>query len=117
MGIALDDDQRALADALRDWARATGTSALVRQSETDGPQVFEKAWQGLADFGAGIVVAEERGGAGGSLLDLAVAVEAAAAAMVPGPLLTTGAAAVLLADAGLDDLLGGIASGEVSVAI
>jgi len=117
MGIALDDDQRALADALRDWARTTGTSELTKQSEHDGPQVFEKAWRGLTDFGAGIVVAESHGGAGGSALDLAVAVEAAAAAMVPGPLLTTGAAALLLADSGLDELLSGIATGEVSVAI
>ncbi len=117
MGIALDDEQRALAEALGDWARATGTGELVKHAEQDGPQAFEKVWQGLTDFGAGIVVAEEHGGAGGTLLDLAVAVEAAAAAMVPGPLLTTAAAAVVLAGSGLDDLLSGIASGDVSIAL
>jgi len=118
MGIALDDDQRALAEAIGDWARSTGTAELAKQSEEDGPRAFEQVWKGLTDFGAaGIVVAEEHGGAGGSLLDLAVAVEAASAAMVPGPLLTTGAAAVLLSGANQADLLAGIASGEVSIAL
>src|SRR6478735_6618125 len=118
MGIALDDDQRALAGALTDWAGAAGTSEITKRSEQDGPHVFEEVWKGLTDVGgAGIVVAEEHGGAGGTLLDLAVAIEAAAAAMVPGPLLTTGAAAVLLAGSGLDDVLAGIASGAVSVAL
>src|SRR6476620_11448261 len=108
MGIALDDDQRALAGALTDWARATGTSEVTRRSEQDGSQVFEEVWKGLTDLGVtGIAVAEERGGAGGSLLDLAVAVEAAAAAMVPGPVLTTAAASVLLAGTGQDELLAG----------
>ena len=118
MGIALDDDQRALAGALTDWATATGTAEITKRSEQEGPEVFEEVWKGLTDVGgAGIVVAEEHGGAGGTLLDLAVAVEAAAAAMVPGPVLTTGAAAVLLAGSGLDEVLAGIASGAVSVAL
>ena len=41
---------------------------------------------------AGIVVPEGLGGAGGSVLDLAVALEAAAEALVPGPLLGTAVA-------------------------
>ena len=61
---------------------------------------------------AGIAVPEELGGAGGTLLDLAVALEAAAGALVPGPLLGTAVASVALGE-----LAGPVASGEMRVAL
>lgn len=119
MGIGLTGDQRDLAAAVADWASATGTAAVTKESETLGPKAFEPVWAGLAELGvAGIAVAESQGGAGGTLLDLAVAVEACAAAMVPGPLLPTAVASVALGEAGHDGpVLSGIADGSVSVAL
>ena len=115
MAIWLTDDQHALATAVADWASATGTTALTKDSEEQGPRAFEAAWAGLTALGtAGIAIPESAGGAGGTLLDLAVALEACAAAMVPGPLLTTTAAAAVLEDA---EVLGRIASGSVTVAV
>ncbi len=61
---------------------------------------------------AGIAVPEDVGGAGGSLLDLAVALEAAAGALVPGPLLGTAVASVALGE-----LAGPVAAGEMRVAL
>ena len=128
MGIGLTDDQRDLAGALGDWAAGIGATAITKESESLGPKAFEPVWAGLTELGvAGIPIAEELGGAGGSLLDLAVAVESCAAAMVPGPLLPTAVASVVLS--GFRDarsarssttgaaLLEGIASGSVSVAL
>ena len=113
--IGLTDDQRDLAAALADWARTTGTAAITKDSETLGPKSFEPVWAGLTGLGvAGIAVPEGLGGAGGTLLDLAVAVEACAAAMVPGPVLPTAVASVVLDDG---TLLGEIAAGAVSVAL
>ena len=113
--IGLSDDQRDLAAALTDWARATGTAAITKDSETLGPKSFEPVWAGLVDLGVpGIAVPDALGGADGTLLDLAVAVEACAAAMVPGPLLPTAVASVVLED---DTVRSAIAAGTVSVAL
>jgi alkylation response protein AidB-like acyl-CoA dehydrogenase len=115
MGLGLTEDQKDLAAAIADWASATGTAALTKGSETAGSKTFEPVWDGLVRLGVpGIAVPEGAGGAGGTLLDLAVAVEACAQAMVPGPLLSTAAASVVLDD---EQLLAGIASGAVRVAL
>ena len=115
MGIGLSEDQRDLAGAIRDWATRAGTAAVTKDSETLGPKAFEPVWAGLTELGVpGIAVPESVGGAGGTLLDLAVAVEACAAAMVPGPLLPTAVASVVLQDA---PVLEGIAAGTVTVAV
>ena len=113
--IGLTDDHRDHAAALADCARTTGTAAITKDSETLGPKSFEPVWAGLAGLGvAGIAVPERFGGAGGTLLDLAVAVEACAAAMVPGPVLPTAVAGVVLED---ETLLREIAAGAASVAL
>src|SRR4051812_8257041 len=116
MGIALTDDQRALESALAEWAADTGTTAVAKDSEEQGPKVFEPVWAALAGLGVqGIALPETVGGAGGSFVDLAVAVEACAASMVPGPVLPTVAAACVLPEG--TDLLAGIAEGSASVAL
>ncbi len=119
MGIGLTDDQRDLAGALSDWASATGTASITKESETLGPKVFEQAWAGLAELGVpGIAIPEESGGAGGTLVDLAVALEACAAAMVPGPLLPTAVAGTVLCGAAPSHpLLPAVASGSATVAV
>ncbi|WP_371682657.1 acyl-CoA dehydrogenase family protein [Aeromicrobium sp. A1-2] len=62
----------------------------MRDVETDPAASFAKTWQAVAEAGlSGIGIAEQCGGGGGDLLDQMVALEAAAHALTPGPLLGT----------------------------
>ena len=112
MGIGLTEDQRDLARMLQEWAADTGTTRLTKDSEERGPKVFETVWDGLTDLGVpGIPVPEALGGAGGSLLDVAVALEACAHGMVPGPVLPTLLAAVVLSSE--KEILEALAEGSI----
>jgi 3-oxochol-4-en-24-oyl-CoA dehydrogenase len=107
--IPATDEQRALADALRSWAQRTQPQALVRAMETR-PDSWRQLWPELAGLGVlGMAAPAAVGGGGGSPTDLAVALEQCAAALVPGPLLTTALAGLLLAD---HPLAGPLTSGE-----
>lgn len=122
MPIGLSDDQHSLATALAEWATALDTPELTKRAESDGVGAWAAVSSGLADFGVvGIVIAEAQGGAGGTFLDLAVAVEACAAAMVPGALLPSAVVATLLAEQPdtpvAKSLLPGLADGSVTVAL
>jgi alkylation response protein AidB-like acyl-CoA dehydrogenase len=120
--LGLTDDQRALAESLRDWARDRGTTDLVKAAEGRGPEAFADTWRAMAQLGVvAIAVPEALGGAGGSFVDLACALEACAAAMVPGPLLSTAVVATVLvgsaASEPVADVLRGVADGSVTVAL
>ena len=127
MALGLTDDQHALADSLRDWARDRGTTDVVKGAEGAGPEAFADTWRALAQLGVvAIAVPEALGGAGGTLVDLACALEACATGMVPGPLLSTAVAATVLAPHATSDspssgavaeLVTGIADGSVTVAL
>ncbi len=122
MTIGLTAEQAALASSLRDWAADRGFAEVVRAAEGAGPEPLVAAWGELADLGVlGIGVPEASGGAGGSLLDLACALEAAAESLVPGPLLSTATGAALLAEhadtAVAKRLLPGICDGSVRLAL
>ena len=122
MPLGLTDDQQALADALADWAASAATTDVVKAAEGKGADAFAEIWDGLTKLGVvSIAVAQEHGGAGGSFLDLACAVEACAFATVPGPVLSTAVAATLLGEhadrSGIPELLAGIVDGSCSVAV
>ena len=109
MPIPVTDEQRALADALRSWAQRTHPAALARAIETE-PDAWRQIWPELARLGVvGLAAPPEAGGSGGSLTDLAVALEQCANALVPGPLLTTALAGLLLGD---HPVAAGLATGE-----
>lgn len=101
MPIAITDEQRALQDSIRNWSAGAG-SADVRALETAaaaerGPWHETPRWRELADLGVfAIAVSEKSGGAGGGLTDLASALEQTADALVPGPVLGTAVAGLLL---------------------
>jgi 3-oxochol-4-en-24-oyl-CoA dehydrogenase len=109
MGIATTDEQAALQRSIRQWATGAGTKDIIRgcepRSESDRPEPnpwpageLAEVWFGLAELGVlGIALPEEVGGAGGGIADAAVALEQAAADLVPGPLLPTTLAGLLLA--------------------
>jgi hypothetical protein len=119
VSIGLSDDQRVLAQTLNQWATEVGCPALVKDSETAGVEAFAPLWKQVVDLGVtSIAIPEEFGGAGGSLVDLAVAIEACAAAMVPGPVVPTVLAAQLLAaNGGPSDLIAAIVEGEITVGV
>jgi 3-oxochol-4-en-24-oyl-CoA dehydrogenase len=121
--MGLTEEQTALAGAVADWAKGARFPDVVRAAEQHGSApLFESSWTGLVDLGVlGVAVPESHGGAGGSLLDLAVALEAASHALVPGPLLSVATAALLLAEhAGsplAKGLLPGVCEGTVRVGV
>ena len=113
MPIGIDDDHVELADAFGKWASSLAGIEAARQAENDPLAGFDEQSAAVAEMGlAGIAVPEALGGAGGTLLDLAVAIEAAAGALVPGPLLGTAVASVALGEQA-----GPVASGEMRVAL
>lgn len=114
MPIGISDDHTELAATVRKWAEAQGAIAAVRAAETD-PEAL-KPWAALpAEMGlTAIALPEADGGGGGTLLDQAVAVEAAGYALVPGPFLTTVVAGLMYDDT---ELRAGIAAGTVAVGL
>lgn len=114
MPIGISDDHTELAASVRKWAESQGSIAAVRAAETD-PDALAP-WGTLpAEMGlSAIALPESVGGGGGTLLDQAVAVEAAGYALVPGPFLTTVAAGLMYDDA---DLRAGIAEGRITVGL
>ncbi|MGH3458123.1 acyl-CoA dehydrogenase family protein [Aeromicrobium sp.] len=102
-------DHLELASTMRDWAADLGGPAAVREAETDADAAFAKTWQSVIEMGlTSIGIGEKHAGGGGDLLDQMVAVEAAAQAMVPGPLLGTTLVGQLVTD---PEVLASIAGG------
>ncbi|MBO9520584.1 MAG: acyl-CoA dehydrogenase family protein [Nocardioidaceae bacterium] len=114
MPIGITDDHAELAAALADWAASAGTIDAVRGAETDPSGLA--GWPArAAELGlTSIALPDEVGGGGGTLLDQAVALEAAATALVPGPILGTTVAGLLVDDA---DLRAAVAKGSASVGL
>lgn len=118
MRFQLSSEERALAEAASGLLDACAT--MHRQDVIDGATDEDvECWRRCADeLGlAGIAVPEEHGGAGGSLLDAAVAMEAAGAAVSTLPLWTSiGAGRILVGLASPEfgqELLAEVAAGAV----
>ena len=108
MPIGISEEHAELAGSIRKWADALQPRELVKSAEGDAGVLA--AWsQRYAEMGLATIAAPEPYG-GGTLLDQAVAIEAAAHALVPGPLLTTTVAATAL-----PELADGVADGSVRV--
>ncbi|WP_344965670.1 acyl-CoA dehydrogenase family protein, partial [Crossiella cryophila] len=112
MPIAVTAEQQALHESVLAYGQGAGAIAAVRAQERGDP-AWRRLWPGLVDLGVtGIAVPEELGGAGGTVVDLAVALEAAAEALIPGPILPTALAGLVLADQpGVRDLLPAVVGG------
>jgi 3-oxochol-4-en-24-oyl-CoA dehydrogenase len=108
------DEQFAARELVRDWARDSssgpnGTKA-IREVEQGNADAWRPVFAGLAELGLfGVAVAEDSGGAGGSIEDLCAMVEEAARALVPGPVATTALATLVVGD---PEILAALASGE-----
>jgi hypothetical protein len=120
VSIAVTNEQLALQGAIRDWAKRTGTLHLVRAQEqggrlatglaaapatteadsTDSVATGQRYWEELAALGVfGISLPEDAGGAGGTVGDLAAALEELTLSLAPGPILPTVLAGLALAPA------------------
>ena len=84
MSLAVTADQADLARAVREWAGSLGASEAIRAEESEVEPAFDKSWRQVEEFGLCSIGAD-----GGSLLDQAIALEEAAYALVPGPVLAT----------------------------
>ena len=98
MPIATTQDQQALQASLRDWAKRTDPIAVVRR----GPSTALLAE--LTALGVFAIPLD-----GGTVTDLAAALEQLARVLAPGPVLPTALATLLLARSGLPDLAGATA--------
>ncbi|MFF0551857.1 acyl-CoA dehydrogenase [Streptomyces sp. NPDC004311] len=103
MGIGITQEQRELAEAVRGWAARTVPPEDVRKLLDTPPRtgVRPAYWDALADSGLRDPHLD-----GGTLLDLAVVVEEAARAALPGAYLPSALASVLLHRAGAEPLAG-----------
>lgn len=95
MTIATTDEHKAVQQSMSGWAAAAQPIATMRAEATDFWRTYWPTLTGLGIFH--VAVAEEAGGAGGSVSDLAVFIEQAAHDMVGGPVLTTAVAGLATA--------------------
>ncbi|MGY1786536.1 acyl-CoA dehydrogenase family protein [Geodermatophilus sp. SYSU D00698] len=115
MNFDLSDDQRAAAAGAREFFTGSVTPAAARAT-LEGAGVPGPGRKALADIGfLGISVPESAGGAGGSVLDLAVVAEQAGAVLAGPSLVTAARAAVLLESA--PDLAAQLADGSAALAV
>jgi 3-oxochol-4-en-24-oyl-CoA dehydrogenase len=122
--IAATTEQRAMAESVAQWARRAEVISALRELETTGGRTAKtnwaaRHWAALAELGVlSIALPQARGGAGGTTVDVAVVVEQLAASLVPGSVLPTLLAGLILTGqpAG-DTLLTDVASGAASVAV
>ncbi|MFD4022008.1 acyl-CoA dehydrogenase family protein [Streptomyces sp. NPDC058576] len=124
-GIGITDEHRALAHSVRGWlARAAPPGEVRELLDAATPAacgVRPAHGKALAAQGlTGIHLPEAYGGGGGGLLDLAVVLEEAAYASLPGPYLATVLTGAVLGRAGgpgTGDLLRSIAAGTLTAAL
>jgi len=122
MDFALSEEQDMLRKSARDFLGAECPKSVVKEIEVSDLGYSPALWKKMAALGwMGIALPEEYGGAGLSLLDLAVLFEEFGRSAMPGPMLSSTIAALAIADYGTDEqkkaLLPGVASGEVILAI
>ncbi len=114
VSIAITEEQLAIQGSVRDASARAGTLACVRAMET-APTDWTAHWPALATLGLFAITLPERlGGVGGTLVDQAAAVEQAAEDLVPGPVLPTVLATLLVGDPTLQEAL---AAGRATAAV
>jgi 3-oxochol-4-en-24-oyl-CoA dehydrogenase len=135
--VAATEDQLALQASIRDWAKRAAPLEAVRGLEPGGggqpstgqrgsrrepPGGSERCWRELTGLGVfGIALPAAVGGDGGTVADLAAALEQLTLSLVPGPVLPTLLAGLVAAPLagrpGAADLLSALAAGEQPAAV
>ena len=125
MNLELSDEQVALRDTTRRFlAEKASIAGHVRPLLDDPTGTTEDVWRGLAELGAtGLLVPEDCGGAGMTMVEAGVVAEELGAALHPGPWLSSAVAAARTltrlddADGAAAKLLTGIADGTTIAAV
>jgi len=119
MDFALSEEQEMLKKSARDFLSAECPKSLIRKLEEDELGYSPELWKKMAGLGwMGLAVPEKYGGAGLSLLDLAVLFEEFGRAAVPAPVFcTTALGAMPILDWGTEEqkkaFLPKVAAGEL----
>jgi alkylation response protein AidB-like acyl-CoA dehydrogenase len=116
--IAITPDQLAVQASIRDWVKQAGPAAAVRRLELDPAGPAQNTYlSDLTELGIfSIAIPAEAGGAGGTVADLAAALEQLTIALVPGPVTPDALAGLLLTAAG-SPLLPALAAGQATGAV
>jgi alkylation response protein AidB-like acyl-CoA dehydrogenase len=109
MAIGISAEHREVADGVAKWAAAQNPRDAIRAAEGD-PALLSDWAQRHAEVGLATIAVPEPDGGGGTLLDHAVALEAAAYELIPGPLLSNSVAALVLGG----EVAASIGEGETS---
>ncbi|MGH3677019.1 MAG: acyl-CoA dehydrogenase family protein [Mycobacterium sp.] len=119
MNLELTDEQSALRDTVRRFlAEKASVAAHVRPMLDDEDGTTDEVWGGLAALGAaGVLVPQEYGGAGMTMVEAGAVAEELGAALNPGPWLSSAVAATralsrMGAESTAAALLAGIADGS-----
>ena len=90
MDFALNEEQQMLKKAARDFLEKECPESFVREMEVSNIGYSQSIWRKIAELGwLGIMIPEEYGGLGGSILDMTVLYEEMGRAMFPSPHLST----------------------------
>jgi len=120
MDFALSEEQEMLRKSARDFLIAECPKSLVREIEAGDLGYSPELWKKMAALGwMGLAMPEEYGGAGFSLLDMAVLFEEFGRAAMPGPMFSTTVGALAVLEFGTEEqkrvLLPKVASGELII--
>jgi alkylation response protein AidB-like acyl-CoA dehydrogenase len=119
MALAITTEQEQLVDAVTGFARRHAPIDKTRASvDSIATGELPTWWEEFTAQGFHAVhLAEDIGGQGGSLSDMACVVEAAAAALLPGPLLSTVAASAVADLADAPELMAELAAGATAAVV
>lgn len=120
--LAITDDHQDLADAAAGQLARLQALAKARATLDGGPTHPDEIWSAAKDLGwTGLAIAEEHGGSGYGLAELAVVTECLGRQLSPGPFLSSVSASVVIdrcaAESVRAELLPGLASGETTAAL
>jgi alkylation response protein AidB-like acyl-CoA dehydrogenase len=115
MDFTFSDDQDALRDTVRSFLTNEASGAYTRAMADDERGFTDEMWRKIADMGwTGLLIAEEHGGLGLGLVDMAVVMEEMGRLPFPGPFFSSAVFATLAAQRlGSTDLLAALASGTL----
>src|ERR1700730_17646768 len=122
MPIAISEEHEALGSTVRRWLEAHCPPAVPRALLDVEEETLQPVWKELASQGwLGIHVPEAWGGQGHGLFELAVVLEEAGRALLPGPLLATVVVSAAVTEAGTShqgaDLLPALVDGSAAAGI